>query len=87
MERYELTFLLANEEEAKTLTDLLTSLTGKLVDEKKWGKLPLAYPINKLEAASYFTWTIDMDNKKVTEFKKKLNFNEKLIRYLLLKKD
>lgn len=87
MEKYELTFLLENEEELKTLANLLKSLTGKLVDEKKWGKLPLAYPVDKLESANYFTWTINIDNKKVAELKKKLNFNEKLMRYLLLKKD
>jgi ribosomal protein S6 len=84
MNRYELTFLLNSEEEKKTVSSLLTSLDGKVVEEKHWGKLQFAYPINHKTSADYFTWVIDVDNKKVAELKKKLNFDEKLIRYLLL---
>ncbi len=84
MTRYELTFLLKDEEEVKSLSKLLESFSGKLIEEKKWGKRQLAYPIKKDTSASYFTWKIDLENKNSEEFKKKLNFNEKLMRYLLL---
>lgn len=84
MTRYELTFLLKDEEETKSLTQILESFSGKIVEEKKWGKRQFAYPIKKDTSASYFTWMVDIDKKNVSELKKKLNFNEKLIRYLLL---
>lgn len=84
MNEYELTFLLNDEEEIKTIASLLKSLEGKIVEEKKWGKMQFAYPIKKLESANYYTWIINMDKKNVPEFKKKLNFNEKLIRHLIL---
>lgn len=84
MSTYELTFLLNNEEEIKSLTDLVNSLKGKIVEEKKWGKRQLAYPIKKLSSAYYYTWKVDIDHKKVPELERKMNFNEKLIRHILL---
>jgi small subunit ribosomal protein S6 len=87
MDTYELTFLLENDEEVKGIKDLLTSLSGKVVTEKKWGALRLAYPIKKLTAANYHTWTIQVNSKNTIELKRKLNFNERLVRYVLLRKE
>lgn len=84
MTKYELTFLLDGEEELKPIASLLESLSGKIIEEKKWGKMSLAYPIKKKSSLDFFTWTIEIDKENVTELKTKLNFNEKLIRYLLL---
>ena len=85
MNKYELTFLLPDETEVEALKTLLESLNGKITEEQKWGKRQLAYPMKKQFTAMYFTWMFDMDPKKLTELKKKLNFNETLYRYLLLK--
>ena len=82
---YELTFLLNDEAELQTLNKLVTSLDGKLVNEKKWGKRELAYPINKVTAADYYTWTLNIAENQLSELRKRLNFNDKLIRFLLLK--
>lgn len=87
MNMYEFTFLVENENEQKSLADLLTSVKGKLKSEQKWGKRALSYPIKKRTSAHYSTWEIEMDPKNLAEFKKKLNFNESLLRYLLLKKE
>ena len=87
MTQYELTFLLNEEAELKTLKDLVSSLKGKIVKEEKWGEKKLAYPIKKSHSAVFYNWEIDMDVSTIEEFKKKLNFNEKLIRYLLLTKE
>ncbi len=83
--KYEFTFLLPEEAEVKTIKDLADSLKIKIEKEESWGKKALAYPIKKNTGAFYFHWIIEMDIKNVNEFKKKLNFNEKLMRYLLLK--
>lgn len=85
MIKYEITFLLPEEAEAKNLKDLIASLNGKIEKEDQWGKRNLAYPINKKASAFYFHWLIEINQSNVAELKKKLNFNEKLIRYLLLK--
>jgi small subunit ribosomal protein S6 len=85
MSKYEFTFLLPDEAEVEPIKTLVESLSGKISDEQKWGKRQLAYPMKKQFQAFYFTWMLDIAPKQLTELKKKLNFNEKLYRYLLLK--
>lgn len=84
MSIYELTFLLSSEEELKNIKDLLKSMSIEVVKEQTWGKRQLAYSINKLKSASYYNWTIQLENKDVKELRKKLNFSGKVMRYLLL---
>lgn len=87
MSRYELVFLLANEEELKNIKDMLKAASGKLLEEKKWGEKSLAYPIKKASSANFFEWVLEMETGALADFKKKLGFNDKIIRYLLLKQD
>ena len=82
--KYELTFLLNEEKELNVIKELLAGLDAKLVSETSWGKKQLVYPIKKQTAASFYHWVIEISTKKVGELKKKLNYNEKLLRYLLL---
>lgn len=84
---YELTFLLNVEEELIKIKELIESLSGKIISEEKWGKKTLSYPIKKNTSANFYNWVVEIDKKNVQEFRKKLNFNEKLIRYLLLQKE
>lgn len=81
---YELTFILNDEAELKTISSLITSLKGKVVSEKKWERHEFAYPIGKITSGNYYTWMIEMGAKDISELKKRLNFNEKMIRYLIL---
>jgi small subunit ribosomal protein S6 len=85
MNRYDFVFLLNDEEELKNIKEAVRSTSGKLVEEKSWGKKNLAYPIKKNTSAGFFEWALEMETAALAEFKKKLNFNEKIIRYLLLK--
>lgn len=85
MTQYELTFLLNEEAELKNLKTLITSLAGTVTKEDKWGERELAYSIKKNTSAVFYNWQITIDEKRINEFKKKLNFTEKMIRYLLLK--
>ncbi|MDH7476169.1 MAG: 30S ribosomal protein S6 [Microgenomates group bacterium] len=87
MSVYELTFLLKPEdkEESKKIRELLQSFSAKLLGETIWEKKKLAYPIKKIETADYYLWQIAVDASQIGELRKRLNFNEKIIRYLLLK--
>lgn len=87
MNQYELTFLLETEEEVKSVQDLITALKGKILKEEAWGKKALSYRIKKHRSAFYYHNSFDIDRKNIQELRKKLNFNEKIIRYLLLKAD
>lgn len=84
MSKYDLTFLLNEESELKTLKELVASLDCKVVKEEKWGEKTLAYPIKGLLKAVYYQWHLEMPKTNAMELRKKLQFNEKLIRYLLL---
>jgi small subunit ribosomal protein S6 len=84
MSKYDLTFLLNEESELKTLKELVASLDCKIVKEEKWGEKTLAYPIKGLLKAVYYQWHLEMPKTNAMELRKRLQFNEKLIRYLLL---
>lgn len=84
MSQYSLTFLLNEEAELKVLKDLIASLGGVIKKEEKWGEKTLAYPIKNLKSAHYYQWQMEIEKNKILELKKLLNYNEKLIRYLLL---
>ncbi len=82
--KYELTIILNNKEELKSVKDLITALKGKIDKEEDWGEKTLAYSIKNNRSAHFFNYQINMEQLQVSEFKKRLNFNEKILRYLLL---
>ena len=85
MRTYEFTFLTKEKEEKKEVEDLIKKFKGKILNKIEWGQKTLSYPIKRLKKAWYFIYTISFDEKKLDEFKQKLNFSEKILRYLLLK--
>ncbi|CAN5223836.1 hypothetical protein BH09PAT2_BH09PAT2_00530 [soil metagenome] len=84
MSHYEFTFLVDDAEALKKLEEILVSFSGKKVEEKPWGKRLFSYPIDKKTAAEYYTWMIDIDQTNIDKFKQKLNYDNVVIRYLLL---
>ncbi len=82
--RYCFVFLLNEENELTKLRNLITSVQGKIIKEEDWGEKKLAYPIKKQTKAHYYQWLLDIPAKKMKELKKKLEYNEKIIRYLIL---
>lgn len=84
MNTYEFTFILNDEKELAEIKKTLKSHSGNLVKEQAWGEKTFAYPIDKLLKSNYYTWQIEIKRKDLGEFKKKLEYNEKLIRHLIL---
>lgn len=82
--KYELTFLTKEEAELKNIIELIESFKGKVTLEEKWGEKTLAYSIKKNHTALFYNFQFEIDKKDVLELKNKLNFNEKILRYLLL---
>lgn len=87
MSKYDFVFLLNEEAELKNVKELVSSFSGKVLAEESWGKKTLSYPIRKQASANFYSWEMELDGTKISELKQKLNFNEKLLRYLLLKVD
>ncbi len=71
MTRYEFVFLLNDEEEIKNIKDIVKSISGKLLEEKKWGKKALAYPIAKNNSADFYEWFLEMGEESIADFKRK----------------
>lgn len=84
MTKYELTFLLKEETELKNIQEAINSLNGKILTQDDWGEKTLAYSIKKNASIHFYSWQFEMDKDKLQDLKKKLNFNEKIVRYLLL---
>jgi len=87
MKIYEMILLLEKEDDLKTIKELIIQYSGKILNEEKWGERLLAYPIKKKNKAIYYILDFSLDKKNILSFKTKLNFNEKIIRYLLLVKE
>ena len=83
---YELILLLEKEEDLKKVEETISQKGGKIENKEKWSERLLAYPIKKKNKAIYFIITLSMNKKNVLPFKRKLDFNENIIRYLLLVK-
>lgn len=84
MSQYELAILVSKKEDADTVKEYIQKLSGKILKEDVWEKKKLAYPIRHNEAGIYIFLHIEIDKKNVTELRKKLQFNDVLLRFLLL---
>lgn len=87
MEKYEITYLVESEEKSKTVKELIASTGASYQESKDWGERELAYPIKKNTKALYYTGVIETIPTNVSEIKKKLNFSDDLIRYLIIRKE
>lgn len=85
MSEYEFVFLLNEKEELKKIKESVVSLSGKILEEKELGKQNLAYPVKKQTSANFYEWRVQLAQDKLDEFKKKMNFNDKLLRYLIVR--
>ncbi|HRN70359.1 MAG TPA: 30S ribosomal protein S6 [Candidatus Woesebacteria bacterium] len=87
MNTYEFTFLVEDAKAVTALEKALESFSGKKLQENAWGKRLLAYPIDKVTGAEYFTWNIEIGIKELEQFKQKLNYDKLVLRYLILNQE
>lgn len=87
MHTYEITYLVGTEEQSKAVVALITSTGATYKETKDWGERSLAYPIHKLTKARYYTGLIQTIPTNVVDIKKKLNFSDALIRFLIVKQE
>ncbi|MBA31040.1 MAG: 30S ribosomal protein S6 [Chloroflexi bacterium] len=94
MVKYEIVCILSgemSEEEVKeaegNITSLLNSNEAQSTQTKIWGKRTLAYPINKNDEGYYIQANFDMSEDKIKNVDNSLRFDQKIIRYLIVKDD
>lgn len=82
---YQLTFLLQNEADKAVVNKTVASVGAKVVHERVLGRKTLIYPIKQVREAFYFTYHIDIDPATITTLEQKLNFDETIVRFLIIK--
>ncbi|WP_455045430.1 30S ribosomal protein S6 [Leptotrichia trevisanii] len=92
MRNYEIMFILStqltDEEKQAGVTFVENTLTAVGATEVKteiWGDRKLAYPIKKKENGYYVLTTFQADGTRFTEIEAKLNINESLLKYMIVK--
>lgn len=97
MRDYELVLIFDAEEKAEEIKKVLAKIKGwlkgkgKVISEEKWGGKTLAYPLKtstgkKLREGEYFQVNFEAEADFVFEIGKKLKLEEKVVRYLFVKK-
>jgi small subunit ribosomal protein S6 len=94
MRQYETVFLISpNLEEEETskvisqISDIISKKRGKLIQEDRWGKRKLAYPIKKFEEAFYVFFHYEGDSSIPFELEKRFKQTEAILRFLTVKKE
>ncbi len=84
---YDLVLITRDEkaEQVDSIKSAITGFNGKVTDEKKWGKKKFAYPIKKEGVGYYFKWTVSLEAGTIATLKRKLDLDENVLRYLLIK--
>ena len=88
---YECMCLLDNREVRKGWQPLKDAVTGmftkhgaKILSGRRWDERRLAYPINGQHRGTYLLVYFSADTQSLTAIRRDLQFNESLLRYLLL---
>lgn len=87
MAQYEITYLVDSAQDSQSVTQLITSTGATYHEVKDWGERELAFQIKDRVKARYYTGIIDTLPSNLSAVKKKLNFSEVLIRYLITRRE
>lgn len=94
MTNYEIMFILSTqitEEEKKANVEkveaVLTAAGATELKTEIWGDRKLAYPIKKKENGYYVLTTFQSDGTNFNEIESKLNINESLLKYMIVRND
>ena len=92
MNKFEVVILLSPEttsqginDDIKLFKDLITSNTGKIVNEEDWGLRELSYNILKFKKAFYKFFQIEISSDSIDKIKKNLNQSDNFLRHLFIK--
>ncbi len=93
MRQYETVFLISPNLEEEETTKIITQISGiiskekgKLIQEDRWGKKKLAYPIKKFEEAFYVFFLYEGDSNIPFELERRFKQTEAILRFLTVRK-
>ena len=92
MNKFEAVVLLSPEistqslnEEIKTFKELISSNTGKIINEEDWGLRDLSYNIDKFKKAFYKYFQLEISGNNIDKIKKNLNQSDNFLRHIFIK--
>ncbi len=68
---------------SNSVKDTISSLKGKVINSDFWGKRKFAYEIKHDQEGFFEVVDFEMDPSELLNFKKKLNLEDNLVRYLV----
>ena len=71
----------------KKLEDMVKGMKGKVSKVDDWGELELSYDIGKNKTGVFLHFNLELEAEAAKDIDKKLNMEEGIIRYLLVRKD
>ena len=94
MINYEIMFILSTqltdeEKQAKVkfVEETLAKSEAAEIKTEVWGERKLAYPIKKKENGYYVLTTFQIDGIKLAEVEARLNIEESILKYMIVKND
>lgn len=94
MRQYETGFLIVpnlSEEETEKIilqmADIVSQRKGRMIEQEKWGRRKLAYPIKKCDEAFYVFFHYEGESDIPQELARRFRQMDTILRYLTLKKD
>lgn len=94
MKNYEIMFILSTqltdeEKQAKVkfVEETLAKSEAAEIKTEVWGERKLAYPIKKKENGYYVLTTFQIDGIKLVEVEARLNIEESILKYMIVKND
>ncbi|MDD2505388.1 MAG: 30S ribosomal protein S6 [Bacilli bacterium] len=94
MNKYEIMFIVKTtideatvKETANSLKSVITTLKGKITEDRELGRKDLAYPIKKEISGFYYVFKCEANPKATEEFERKARLNENVLRHLIIKLD
>lgn len=94
MKNYEIMFILSTQltdeekqEKVKFVEETLAKSEAAEIKTEVWGERKLAYPIKKKENGYYVLTTFQIDGIKLAEVEARLNIEESILKYMIVKND
>ena len=92
MNKFEAVLLFSPELSSQSLTNeidnfkkIISSNSGKFINEEDWGLRELSYNINKFKKAFYKYYQLEISGNSIDSIKKNLNQSENILRHLFIK--
>ena len=88
MNAYEFVFITkdGSKKMLETAEDILKVFKGTVDGKEDWGKKNFTYKMNGIAEGFYHVWNVNLLGAEIKGLKAKLNLEDGIIRYLLLKK-